>query len=901
MNSAKLKTKLKSTSPIAVTGLRNLRALAAVLLTSMALAGCNGGAETTANPNLGGSATGASVGGIPQSDLVVRFRQEMWPNLSAQCGACHVQGAQSPEFARTDDINLAYNHAITVTNLNSPADSRLVSKVGGGHNCWLPNNSECADVMTRWIENWVGTGTGGGRTIVLNEPTDPARTPGASRTFPTNQNDTTPSFETTVYPLLDDNCSGCHQSNPDNTGQLPIAPFFASDNVDTAYEAAQPKMDLDIPSNSRLVRRMNEGHNCFDADPGANGDICAESATALETAIALFAGGIPLEIPVIGNDTTTSGAVDLSDCANGTSGCNTADGGNRYENNQIALYEFKAGSGALLTDVSGAGTPVTLTLNGNEGSDYRWVGGYGIEFMTDIANAADLDGNSQRLKESIVTSGEYSIEGWVIPGNVNDEDRNIISMSGGSSERNFTLGQTMYNYDFLQYSSTTNLDGTPAMSTPDADEVLQSALQHVVATYDPINGRRIYVNGAVTNAVDPSAPGSLNDWTNITSALILGNEFGNGSPWRGTLRLAAIHDRALTHEQIVQNFEVGVGEKYYLIFGISHIDPSIIPPGSYIRFEFSQIDDYGYQFLEPTYINLVDPATAPNFIIQGLRIGVNGKLPTVGQAYGNLDVTLGSNYTPEEGETLSPLGTIIAAEKGIDQDEFFLAFDAIASQTNAYQEPPVSAPTPVDPDPVADIGIRTFAEINASMSAMTGVPITNGAVEGVYDTYEQQLPTVENVDGFLGSHQMAVAQLALTYCNELLENRGSVTRESYFSGFNFNEIANNAFNPTGRQAIIDPLLVAAMNADIGGSRDLTSQPDEQVMRDMLGATGQQDLDAALSGDSYDSLISHMLNQCNRNDPDKPYIGSACNTSTRTMEIVKATCAAAVGAAVMLVQ
>jgi hypothetical protein len=73
------------------------------------------------------------------------------------------------------------------------------------------------------------------------------------------------------------------------------------------------------------------------------------------------------------------------------------------------------------------------------------------------------------------------------------------------------------------------------------------------------------------------------------------------------------------------------------------------------------------------------------------------------------------------------------------------------------------------------------------------------------------------------------------------------------------------------------------------------------MRDMLGATGQQDLDAALSGDSYDSLISHMLNQCNRNDPDKPYIGSACNTSTRTMEIVKATCAAAVGAAVMLVQ
>jgi len=864
--------------------LQQLRTLAAVILLGVALSGCNGGADTTANPDLSGGATAASVGGIPQSDLVQRFKQEMWPNLSARCGTCHVQGGQSPEFARTDDINLAYNHAITVTNMTTPSDSRLVSKVGGGHNCWLPNNFECADVMTRWIENWVGGTTGAGRTITLNEPTNPSQLPGTSKDFPATA-DGPPSFATIVYPLLNNNCSGCHQANPTNTGQLPIAPFFASDDVTTAFEAAKPKMDLDTPSNSRLVLRMNEGHNCFDPNPADSRDICVKAEEAMLDAITLYAGGITANPPVIGNNTTISGAVTLADAT-------IASGGNRYEPNVIALYEFKAGPGNnTITDVSGAGTPINLTLSGTERTDYRWVGGYGVEFLTDIAKAQDTANNSSQLQNKIATSGEYSIEAWVIPANVTQEDANIVSYSGSGNERNFTLGQTMYNYDFLQRSTTTDLNGMPRASTPDADEVLQSSLQHVVVTFDPINGRRIYVNGSVTNTVDPTAPGGLDDWDASIYPLILGNEMDGSRPWKGTLRLVAIHDRALTHEQIVQNFEVGVGEKYFLLFGISHIDPSI-PPGSYIMFEFSQVDAYGYQFYKPTYINLTDPATAPSFTLKGMRIGVNGTLPTTGQAYANLDVTLGANYTPEEGEVLSNMGTVIATQKGVDQDEFFLAFDEISGQTNAYVEPSVTPPTPVDPAPVADVGIRTFAEINASMSAMTHVPVTNTAVAGVYQTYEQQLPTVENIDGFLGSHQMAIAQLALTYCSELVDNRGSMPRDTYFSGFNFSQNETAAFTAQGRKQILDPLMTAAMNIDLQNGLNLTSQPAEQDIRDMVGSTTTQDLDTTLSGDTYDSLIEHMVNNCN---------DASCGTPARTLEIVKGTCAAVVGGAVMLIQ
>jgi len=40
-----------------------------------------------------------------------------------RCGGCHVQGGQSPQFARTDDVNLAYQAANTVVNLSQPDQS----------------------------------------------------------------------------------------------------------------------------------------------------------------------------------------------------------------------------------------------------------------------------------------------------------------------------------------------------------------------------------------------------------------------------------------------------------------------------------------------------------------------------------------------------------------------------------------------------------------------------------------------------------------------------------------------------------------------------------------------------------------------------------------------------------
>ena len=189
-----------------------------------------------------------------------------------------------------------------------------------------------------------------------------------------------------------------------------------------------------------------------------------------------------------------------------------------------------------------------------------------------------------------------------MPGNVAQEDARIVCYSGSTTARNFTLGQTLYNYDFLARSTSSDANGEPQLTTAADDEDLQATLQHVVVTYDPVNGRRIYVNGEFTGDIDPVAGGTLADWDD-RFAFVLGNEVSGDRQFQGVFRLVAVYNRALTLEQIRQNFQAGVGEKFFLLFSISHL---VDVPKAYIMFEVSQFDSYGYLFNKPTFISL-DP------------------------------------------------------------------------------------------------------------------------------------------------------------------------------------------------------------------------------------------------------------------------------------------------------
>jgi hypothetical protein len=585
--------------------LRFLRALATALCLA-ALAGCGGGASTSENPPTAPPPPAGYTGPPPASQDVQAFKLNVWDNLQAsnRCGQCHGTGGQAPRFVRNDDINLAYEAANSVVDLANPVDSEMVTKVGGGHNCWLGSDSACADQLTVWIRNWAGQTLGGTRGAPLQPP--PLRDVGSSRSFPADSG----LFASTVYPVLEEYCSRCHSS----AALTPQSPFFAEADVDVAYAAVRAKIDLDTPARSRLVVRLrDEFHNCWTD--------CGTAANVMQAAIQDFADGVPLT--QVDPDLVISKALTLYD---GT----VASGGSRFDNAAIALYEFKTGTGTVAYDTSGVEPAANLTLSGA----VTWVGGWGIDLRG--GKAQGTTASSRKLHDLVKATSEYTIEAWVAPANVVQEMAYIVSYSGGTTARNFTLGQTMYDYDFLSRATTTGANGDPALSTPSADEVLQATLQHVVATYSPVDGRRIYVNGTLATQADPVPAGLFTDW-NDTFALVLGNEVSNDRTWQGVIRMVAIHNRALTQPQIQQNFDAGVGERFYLLFSVAHL---VNVPQSYVMFEASQFDSYSYLFDKPTFISLDRDQDPDQIRIRGVRIGINGAEARVGQAYAPLDRTV---------------------------------------------------------------------------------------------------------------------------------------------------------------------------------------------------------------------------------------------------------------------
>src|SRR5271170_710804 len=160
------------------------------LAASFALSACGGGgAPTVANVAPSQAAAAATyTGPAPATADVQAFEVNLWNNIRGQdrCGQCHnaTTPAQMPNFARSDNVNLAYTQANTVVNLAQPSTSTMVVKVSGGHNCWLADPNACGQILTTWISNWANaTGASSATTVTLTAP--PVQSVGQSLNFPT--------------------------------------------------------------------------------------------------------------------------------------------------------------------------------------------------------------------------------------------------------------------------------------------------------------------------------------------------------------------------------------------------------------------------------------------------------------------------------------------------------------------------------------------------------------------------------------------------------------------------------------------------------------------------------------------------------------------------------------------
>ena len=689
--------------------------------------------------------------------------------------------------------------------------------------------------------------------------------------------------------LLNRYCVDCHS----DSAPVPQSPYFASNDSAIAYAALKGVVDLVDPGNSRVVLRLDpESHNCWDN--------CSANAQTLQDAVMRLADLV--------QETEVDPSLLISKAQVLETDGIVANSGGRFESELIAKWEFREGSGTTTADTSGVQPEIPLSLSGN----YDWLGGWGIRFINGKAQGG-VSGSS-KLHALITGTGEYSIEAWVAPNNVSQEEAWIMGYAGGPDSRNLLLSQTLYNYEFFNRSTVTegNNAGSPALSTDDDDELAQATLQHVVLTYDPIEGRKIYVNGEYSDVPDQAGGGLLNNWSEVF-ALVLGNATGSTNPWAGVMRMVAVHNSALTAEQVVQNFDVGVGQKYYLLFSVSEIldldgvchvteTDGTRTNYCYIVFEVSQFDDNSYLFDAPFFANINPGGGNVDFDLKGMRLGINGKLVEIGQAFLNVDTTINTQGS-ELSAQLASTGTIIPLENGADQDIFFLAFDEIGGESGPgfdgerklFQKALVGEESP-------DIGVRTFDEINASFAALTGVPKSSTSVstltgKTVFETFaaiRRALPAVEDFQGFNAAHHMAATQLAAAYCDALVQDAS--LRSAIFSpAFDFSiPVASPGID--WRNQVAGPLADRAIGAGLVDAANRTALMDELE----LLITDDRDLKPyVLINGNYVSDPNPAAH--NKRDGLIYCLNDAPCPTSRTGDVVKGACTAVLGSAAVLIQ
>jgi hypothetical protein len=212
----------------------------------------------------------------------------------------------------------------------------------------------------------------------------------------------------------------------------------------------------------------------------------------------------------------------------------------------VVYYPFTADSGTEATDQAGTGAPMDLTLSGN----VTWA-----TATNGVVLAGGTVGTLEpatKLLEALQTTHHSSVELWVTPATLaQGGPARLLEVGQDASRQNFMMGQAGNELEILLLHTDKSAEGKPTLK---AKDTLSTGLMHVVHIYDGVR-ERLYINAVE----QPNSVGRQGDYSNwdSTARLTLGNTPTSDRPWRGTVRLVAIYDRALTAIEIQQNFAAG--------------------------------------------------------------------------------------------------------------------------------------------------------------------------------------------------------------------------------------------------------------------------------------------------------------------------------------------------------
>jgi hypothetical protein len=216
----------------------------------------------------------------------------------------------------------------------------------------------------------------------------------------------------------------------------------------------------------------------------------------------------------------------------------------------VALYTFKEGSGTTVTDVSGVAPALNLTIP-NPGA-VEWLPDGGILIKQNVLIASP--GPATKIIEACMASNQLTVEAYVKPANLTqDGPARMISVSVDTSNRNFTLGQHFDTWQMRTRTPDTGNNGaTGSGSFSTAAKTVEVRLMHVVFTRDDWGHETIYVDGQVLAERD--VWGDFTNW-NAAYRMVVGGELNNQRYWHGEVHKVAIYSRALTPQEVTQNYQ----------------------------------------------------------------------------------------------------------------------------------------------------------------------------------------------------------------------------------------------------------------------------------------------------------------------------------------------------------
>jgi hypothetical protein len=192
-------------------------------------------------------------------------------------------------------------------------------------------------------------------------------------------------------------------------------------------------------------------------------------------------------------------------------------------------------SGTTWTDLSGNSNTGTLT----NGPTYSSANGGSIVF--------DGSNDNIQLAGTNFSLNTMTISAWNYSSNFNQNGFMFEKTTNGAVNTQYSLFYNSSNDIYYRTYGLSTLD--LAVNTTTAG-VVNNQWNNVVATWDGTN-KRIYVNG-VLRATSATLSGTVTQ--NTTGAAFIGIYGGGGYPFNGRISQTQIYNRALTAQEIQQNY-----------------------------------------------------------------------------------------------------------------------------------------------------------------------------------------------------------------------------------------------------------------------------------------------------------------------------------------------------------